>query len=573
MSFSPLTSYSEGDPLDSAAISSDGKFVAFCSKGKLSIQKVRSGDQKILAMPEGFHPASASWFPDGTKLLLGRFQPRWVQVQGETIQESGSSLWSLSILGDAPKKIADHAASASISPDGSLIAFSRRDLERQTADLWLMNANGESPRRIRTPSESSQYYFSPVWSSDGQRLFYVHNGREVESCDLRGEKATTIFSCKANQALSSICLAPEGRVLLLLNESQPGLSWTADLWEIRVDTATGRPLSEARRLTQWPNFGSAQVSDLSITADGKSLVMRKGHAQGDVYVAELESDGKAIKTPRRLTLVQSDDAAWDWTADSRAVFFTSTRNGNWDIFRQDISLTEPEPIIAGQENEKHPNLSPDGAFILHLVSEKTSHTATRLMRVPVGGGPPEAVLTGKNIKDFSCARAAALCVVVEEAEGKQVLTIFDPLKGRGQNLPILDFPDFTDRVDIVTPRLLSPQGRLIEKIIPGPEGLRIRVRSLTEETVQEITFKKLIGKYLFSGWSPDGTGVYLTDWGASDSYYRMLFGGLDGHSQVLWKRGTSTGHTVHDPMPSPDGRHLAFTVITYEMNAWMLENF
>ena len=27
------------------------------------------------------------------------------------------------------------------------------------------------------------------------------------------------------------------------------------------------------------------------------------------------------------------------------------------------------------------------------------------------------------------------------------------------------------------------------------------------------------------------------------------------------------------PIPSPDGRYLAFTVVTYESNAWLLENF
>ena len=73
-----------------------------------------------------------------------------------------------------------------------------------------------------------------------------------------------------------------------------------------------------------------------------------------------------------------------------------------------------------------------GAFILYLVSEKRGAPATRLMRIPVGGGPPELVLRGEKIKNFSCAREANLCVVVEEVEGKQILTTFDPLKGRGR---------------------------------------------------------------------------------------------------------------------------------------------
>ena len=108
---------------------------------------------------------------------------------------------------------------------------------------------------------------------------------------------------------------------------------------------------------------------------------------------------------------------------------------------------------------------------------------------------------------------------------------------------------------------------------PGPEGLHIRVRPLTGGAVEEISFKDLVGEYKFSGWTLDGKGIYLQEWGSSDSFFRILYAGLDGHSQVLWNRGSGPGWTIHYPIPSPDGRHLAFTFITYESNAWLLENF
>jgi hypothetical protein len=306
------------------------------------------------------------------------------------------------------------------------------------------------------------------------------------------------------------------------------------------------------------------ANSLSVTADGKQLALTRTNAQADVYVAELEPGGKAMKTPRRLTQDDSDDVVSDWTADSRTVLFDSNRNGNHDLFKQDISQPEAESIVVGPENESHPSLSPDGAFILYLVSAKREAPATRLMRVPVGG-PPELVLRGEKIQNFSCAREAKLCVVVEEVEGKQVLTAFDPLKGRGEKLPLSDYPHFGGGI-------LSPQGRLIDKMKPGPEGLQIRVRSLTGGLGAEIKFKNLIDAYFFLGWSLDGKGIYL---GKRTPLldFTALYAGLDGHSQVLWKRGSSPGHTIVHPIPSPDGRYLAFTSITAESNAWLLENF
>ena len=63
-----------------------------------------------------------------------------------------------------------------------------------------------------------------------------------------------------------------------------------------------------------------------------------------------------------------------------------------------------------------------------------------------------------------------MCVVVEEVEGKQVLTTFDPLKGRGEKAPAVRLSALWEQA------ILSPQGRLIDKMKSGPEGLYVRVR-------------------------------------------------------------------------------------------------
>jgi serine/threonine protein kinase/Tol biopolymer transport system component len=584
ISLRPLTSYSVENPLETAAIAPDGKYLAFCSKGKLFIQIIQSGDKRLVALPEGFYAAAVVWFPDGTRLLVSRSQEAWIQVKGQAIRLPDRSLWSLSILGGAPQKIVDHAEfpgglsadGSSVSPDGSLVAFHRVNPERETVELWMVGANGEGPRRIRAPSQPNQGYFGPMWSSNGKRLFYIRDfdsARSIESCDLRGEQVTNIFPSKNGQkyfhgweALHSLCWAPDGRILFSMQETGP-----FNIWEIKVDAVTGRPLSEARRLTQWVGFQTVHADSLSITADGKQLVVVRANLQGDVYVAEAENGGKSMRNPRRLTLDETDDLIWGWTPDSRSVLFSSGRNrDNLDIFKQDITQTDAEAIVATPESEWHPNVSPDGAFILYLVSVKTnplpwdSSIEARLMRVPVGGGPPESVLSGKKISNFSCASKAKLCVVAEEMEGKQILTTFDPLKGRGEKLPTSDYPQFGRGI-------LSPQGRLIEKMTSSPDGLYIRVRSLTTGSTEEHTFKNLTGVYQFVGWSLDGRGIYLYTGGPLRG--TSVYAGLNGETHVLWKRGSGPGFWFDYAVPSPDGRYLAFTLGTYESNAWMLENF
>ena len=109
ISLRPLTSFAGENPVDYAGVSPDGKYLAFCSTGKLFIQIVSSGEKRSVSLPEGFGLAAVGWFPDGTKLLLRRSEERWIRVKGEETFIIEESLWSLSILGGTPQKIVDHA--------------------------------------------------------------------------------------------------------------------------------------------------------------------------------------------------------------------------------------------------------------------------------------------------------------------------------------------------------------------------------------------------------------------------------------------------------------------------------
>ena len=170
--------------------------------------------KRLLDLPEEFLPARADWFPDETKLLIWRIEPRWsFQAKGEPIREPNHSLWSLSILGGMPTKIVDNATEGLVSPDGSLITFTRTNPEQPTRSIWVVRSNGENPRPIHASNEPNQNHFKSIWSPDGQRLFYFHPRKGIESCDLRGEKLTIVRPSQENTIPVAMCLTPEGRLL------------------------------------------------------------------------------------------------------------------------------------------------------------------------------------------------------------------------------------------------------------------------------------------------------------------------------------------------------------------------
>jgi hypothetical protein len=63
------------------------------------------------------------------------------------------------------------------------------------------------------------------------------------------------------------------------------------------------------------------------------------------------------------------------------------------------------------------------------------------MRIPMSGGVPQFVLEMRNWLTFACARApATLCVILEASQDEKRLTLttFDPLKGKGKVLRMIE---------------------------------------------------------------------------------------------------------------------------------------
>ncbi len=243
------------------------------------------------------------------------------------------------------------------------------------------------------------------------------------------------------------------------------------------------------RLTNWPGF---VFSNLSVTADGKRLAFLRSRLQINVYVGELQADGTRLKAPRRLTTSGQLDFVEGWTSDSKAVLFTSNRNGTFDIFKQGLEDSAAEAIVVGPEDEMWPRSSPDGSWVLYWA-------------LPRGGGPPELVLNARVTplnNWFRCpSRPGASCVFSElnsKSKAARLLCI-DPVKGRGGELARIDLGS--------TPGYgwdLSPDGSRIAVI--QPDG-RIRVLALSSGAVGEVRIKGWAGS-LFVAWSADGKSLF-----------------------------------------------------------------
>ena len=558
-----LTANANDNPVIDAVISPEGKYVAYGDQSGVHIKLIDTGETQTVPLPAklkaaGVYWSPSSWFPDETKLLATASEPTGMHA----------SLWTVSILGVAPRELRDNAAGARVSPDGSRIAFvSGISFTGETGtaahELWVMGANGEDPRKL-VPLDANSALQMGAWSPDGQRIAYMkfHQASDklevcLESRDLKGGQPALILS---DPRLRDFCWLRDGRVMYAKAEPSPNET-DSNFWQIRVNTQTGEPAEEPRRLTSWAGF---QLPGPRPTADGKRLSFLKQTFHNNVYVGELEANGTHLNTPRRLTLGEYDNTPTAWTPDSQAVLFASNRDGRWGLLKQALDQESAE-MLATTVTRSYPRVSADGSWILYGVFPENvgPTTPVNLMRAPVSGGPPQLVLTARGLTEWRCARSpATLCVLSEQSPDRKQLSFvsFDPVHGRGRELAKIETDPAGD-YDFD----LSPDGSRL--VVEKRGKTRLRILPLDGSPLRDVDVKGW-GAFTTLDWAADGKGFFCSS--RSPQGATLLHIDLDGNAQAVW---TQKGGYVAVGIPSPDGRRLAIDGVTIESNAWMIENF
>lgn len=549
-----LTRNSNDNPVIDAAISGDGKYLAFSDIAGVHVRLLHTGETADISTPPELRNSVVTWrvywLPDSTRFLAVA-----------DLEGGAPSTWEASVVGGTLRKIRENAAALSVSPDGSTVAYKSPDQH----EVWLVGIHGETPHKLFDTGKSG-LVGNVVWSPDGRRLLYGlfdwSGGRpgiiRMESRDFKGDPPVTLLS---DSQLRNISWLSGGRVVYVLHEGDEN-SDTCNYWLARMDFKTGRFAGEPKQLTHGVGYCMASTS---ATADGKRLVFLKQSNQSSVYVASLGPGAASITPPVHFTMTQAQEIPAAWSVDSQSVIFVSNRDHAWGFYRQPLGGGPPTPIVAGI-TYAFPRVSPDGKWLLWEVIPKVYHPGDKVdvMRVPMEGGTPQLIFSEPNIIDIlRCAQfpatLCAICTVTPDLS-HLVFTSFDPLSGRGHELMRVDIDRGSDNT-----WALSPDGNRIALLKRATAPAQIRILSLTTRT--EVRFTVKDRSNLFSlDWTADGKGLFTS----TIQPGILLHLDLEGHADVLWEpKGTYMPWAV----PSPDGRYVAMPFWGQESNAWMLEDF
>jgi Tol biopolymer transport system component len=348
---------------EQAAISPDGRFVAFVAdkvgEFDLWVSQIGTGHFQNLTLdgPPMVTPGnvlrSLGFNGDGSEI--------WFNPEGNP----GREKVLLPISGGTPRPFLRHGYSTpSWSSDGSRLAFI--DSNAVGDPLYLADRIGANAHPISVPSQATQSFFregkhthNPVWSPDGEWIYFVHGAGPTGRMDIWRMKASGASPEQLTHQHPSVnFLAPlDPRTLLYVARSE---DWSGPwLWALDIESKV------TRRVTT----GLEQYTSVSASRDGRRVVATVAKPTASLWRVSLNDrhaedvDAQPYPMPTERALAPRHRGA------SLFYLSLSTRGLGDGLWR--VHDGQAFEVTKGADNvlSEPPVVSPDGTRVAIVVSQ------------------------------------------------------------------------------------------------------------------------------------------------------------------------------------------------------------
>jgi Tol biopolymer transport system component len=331
-----------------------------------------------------------------------------------------------------------------------------------------------------------------------------------------------------------------------------------------VNPRSGAIIGQPHKIYRLPR---SKLVEPSASADGRRLAFIALKTTQRAEILELGRVGGA-RAERPVTEFDWSTISGVWSVDGKRLFFAANRSGNdYDIYSKDLESGKQEPFLATEEDEYPSRLTPGGSELLcvQTIRAHSSQKKRRLLAVPVAGGPSRILADSvEGFPGLVCTVAPdTLCLIGQQVGEEVVLRKLDLQRGIGKEM-------FRIKAGPQLSLDLSPDGRLIA-VVDGQVGKSIRLLDVATGS-ERVVPNKFTGMIQRVRWSRDGRWLYVSGM-VGTPYYWLRRVGLDGRDEMLWKSGSDPIRWASDPSPSPDGQRVAFTVVEFGADMWMIEGF
>ena len=345
--------------------SPDGRSLAFVSTrtggGDLYVLSLETGRVRRLTWDDGLEQLDA-WSRDGA----------WLYFRSTSRDIAGmNDIYRVPLTGGTAMPVSEdpyvNEFDAAPSPDGRRLAFVARGIASgqwwrkgsshlDQSELWIMESGSHRYTRLTTRDSRQQW---PMWSGDGQSLYYVSDRGGAENVWTRGATAES-----RDRQLTTF---RGGRVLFPTASSDGRtIAFERDfgIWTLDTSTGQAREVPVVRRgaaTAPAPDRvrQTNQFSGLALSPDGRKIAFI---ARGEIFAASARDGGDAA----RVTRTPDVEALPVWAPDSRRLAYVTTHTGGRQIVLYDFAGNTSQTLTTGTSFDGSPTFSPDGKRIAFL---------------------------------------------------------------------------------------------------------------------------------------------------------------------------------------------------------------
>jgi Tol biopolymer transport system component len=407
-----------------AAISRDGKFVAFLSDrdGRMDawVTQVGTGQFYNLtkgSLPELVNPSvrTTSFSPDGALVFL------WVRKpDGSKAGDIG--IWAVPTLGGPPRPYLEGVAELDWSNDGSRLVYHTPG----PGDPTFVKDPNQSPagREIFAAPPGLHAHF-PLWSHD-QAFIYFVQGSVPDAMDVWRIRPTGGAAERItfhNSRVSYPTLLTQRTLLYLASDADGSGPW---LYSLDVE----------RRIPHRISSGVDRYASLAASADGRRLVATLANPKATLWRLPISDKPVEASAASRITLTTgsgfsprlgpdyllyvsskgASDGIWKlvegtatelWTApgariiggpaiaaDARRIAFSIEQRGRTRLYMMNADGTNARVVTESLELRGAPAWAPDGQSITLAANDAG---VPRLFRVSLDGRPPVPLVSDYSI--------------------------------------------------------------------------------------------------------------------------------------------------------------------------------
>jgi Tol biopolymer transport system component len=341
--------------------SPDGRQILFSSRRNnnydIFIMPVEGGKPKQLTFNSAFD-VGTGWFPAGDSVLFTSKREGWRDI------------FKVSTNGGMPIKLTGYPKeqeyNGHLSPDGRYLLYNtgsgasrwwRRDLRSsRNAEIFLQDRSEEEFTSTRL-TDYANHDVWPVLNSEKSEVYFVScrgDWAQIFKVPVTGGDPIqlTEFTDDGVQWLNS---NPQGTILVF----EQGFR----IWLLDPSNGVPKEVPITIRADERANLIEKRTFDgnvewYSLSPDEKKIA---AVIHGEVFVLPAEDPEEGI----RITHTSARERFVVWGSDSKTVYYSSDRTGNYDIFSADVMTGVETNLTNSDENEAKPVVSPDGKYLAY----------------------------------------------------------------------------------------------------------------------------------------------------------------------------------------------------------------